>query len=158
IGFSSWGFFLLGSPLMVAYGLQVNAPLSFYAIFLLYLISFVLISGSLGAIAAIVVANIFPKSQRTVLATVVIAILTGVIFLVLQVIRTPGETLSSDWLGMVLGRLAFCQNPLWPSRWMSAGLLASARGDWASSSYYLMILSAHAGLAYLAGAVTARDL
>ena len=26
IGFSSWGFFLLGSPMMVAYGITVEAP------------------------------------------------------------------------------------------------------------------------------------
>jgi len=77
---------------------------------------------------------------------------------ILQAVRAPGERMSSDWLGTVLGRLAFCQHPLWPSRWMSAGVLASARGDWAQSGYYLMILSAHAGLAYLVGAVTARDL
>ncbi len=55
-------------------------------------------------------------------------------------------------------RLAFCQHPLWPSRWMSAGLLASARGDWPRSGYYLMVLSAHAALAYLAAAAVARDL
>ena len=34
IGLSSWGFFLLGSPLMVAYGLTMNSPSGFYAMFL----------------------------------------------------------------------------------------------------------------------------
>ncbi len=34
IGLSSWGFFLLGSPLMVAYGLTSKAPPAFYAMFL----------------------------------------------------------------------------------------------------------------------------
>ena len=73
--------------------------------------------------------------------------------------RTPGDTLSSDWLGGMLNRLAFCQNPLWPSRWMSAGLLAAAKGEWSQQSgYYLMYLSANAGLAYLLAAVVARDL
>ena len=72
--------------------------------------------------------------------------------------RTPGDTLTSDWLGNVQNRLAFCQHPLWPSRWMSAGLLASARGDWSRSGYYLMVLSAHAALGYLAAAAVARDL
>src|SRR5579875_3364698 len=47
IGLSSWGFFLLGSPLMVAYGLTNRSAPGFYVIFLLYLISFVLIAGSL---------------------------------------------------------------------------------------------------------------
>ena len=42
--------------------------------FLIYLLSFVLIPGSLGAIAAIVVANVFPKRQKMVLAAGVIAI------------------------------------------------------------------------------------
>lgn len=158
VGFSSWGFFLLGSPLMVAFGLQVNAPAGFYAMFLVYLISFVLLSGSLGAITAIIVANVFPKREKTVLAVTVTAVLALTAVVVVQALRAPGERMSSDWLGTVLGRLAFCQHPLWPSRWMSAGVLASAQGDWARSGYYLMILSAHAGLAYLVGAVTARDL
>ena len=127
--------------------------------FLLYLLSFVLIPGSVGAVAAILVANVFPRRQKTVLAlararrcwpwSCCWASGSG---------EHPGETLSGDWLGSVLNRLAFCQNPLWPSRWMSAGLLASAKGDWPQAGYYLMVLSAHAGLLYLAAAVVARDL
>jgi ABC-2 type transport system permease protein len=155
---SSWGFFLLGSPLMAAYGLTIRAPAGFYAMFLIYLVMFVLIAGSLGAIVAIVVANVFPKQQKLVLAMGVISILALVFSLAVRLWRTPGDTLSSDWLGNVQNRLAFCQHPLWPSRWMSAGLLASARGEWSRSGYYLMVLSAHAALAYLAAAAVARDL
>jgi ABC-2 type transport system permease protein len=158
IGFSSWGFFLLGSPLMAAYGLTVKAPAAFYAMFLAYLVSFVLIPGSVGAIAAILVANIFPRRQKAVLSLSVAVVLTLVMVQGVRLWRTPGDALSGDWLGSVLNRLAFCQHPLWPSRWMSAGLLASAKGEWRQAGYYLMILSAHAGLAYLTAAVTARDL
>ncbi len=155
---SSWGFFLLGSPLMAAYGLTSKAPAGFYAMFLIYLVMFVLIAGSLGAIVAIVVANIFPKRQKMVLALGVICAVGLAVSLGVRLWRTPGDTLTSDWLGNVQNRLAFCQHPLWPSRWMSAGLLASARGDWRRSGYYLMVLSAHAALAYLAAAAVARDL
>jgi len=158
IGISSWGFFLLGSPLMAAYGVTVRAQCAFYAMFLIYLVMFVLIAGSLGAITAIVVANIFPKRQKVVLALAVITTLAMIVGLAVRLWRTPGDTLTSDWLGNVQNRLAFCQHPLWPSRWMSAGLLASARGDWLHSGYYLMVLSAHAGLAYLAATAVARDL
>jgi ABC-2 type transport system permease protein len=163
VGLSSWGFFLLGSPLMVAYGLTVKAPLAFYAMFLTYLVSFVGIAGSLGAIAAIAVANLFPKRQKTILTLAVLATLGLLIGLGVRLWSTPGETLSSDWLSNVQNRLAFCQHPLWPSRWMSAGLLAAARGDWSRgdwsrAGYYLMVLSAHAGLCYLAAAAAARDL
>jgi ABC-2 type transport system permease protein len=41
---------------------------------------------------------------------------------------------------------------------MSAGLLASARGDRPAGLFYLMVLTGHAALAYLAAAVAARDL
>ena len=45
ISFSSWGFLLLGSPMLVAYGISVQAPTAFYGIFFLYLISFVISLG-----------------------------------------------------------------------------------------------------------------
>jgi ABC-2 type transport system permease protein len=155
---SSWGFFLLGSPLMAAYGLTIKAPAAFYAMFLIYLVMFVLIAGSLGAIVAIVVANVFPKRQKGVLAAGVSLTVILFVALAVRLWRTPGDTLTSDWLGNVQNRLAFCQNPLLPSRWMSAGLLASARGEWPRAGYYLLVLSAHAALAYLAAAAVARDL
>ena len=158
IGFSSWGFFLLGSPLLVAYGLTVKAPLAFYAIFLPYLLSFVMIPASLGSGAAILVANVFPRRQKTVLAVTVTGVLILVALVGVRLWRTPGEPLGGDWLGSMLGRLAFCQNPLWPSRWMSAGLLASAKGQWSQAGFHLMVLSAHAALGYLVAAVAARDL
>lgn len=156
--FSSWGFFLLGSPLMVAYGLTVQAPAGFYALFLPFLLSFVVIPGALGAVAALVVANVFPRRRKTVLALSLLGAAALVAYLGFRVWRTPGEAMTGDWLGGILNRLAFCQHPLWPSKWMSAGLLASARGEWASAGYYLMILSSHAGLAYLVAAAVARDL
>ncbi len=129
VGLSSWGFFLLGSPLMVAYGLTMHAPPGFYLMFLAYLVSFVLIAGSIGAMVAIVVANVFPKRQRMVLGAAALATIVGIIVLGIQVWTTPGEALRGDWLSKVQDRLAFCQHPLWPSRWMSAGLIASARGE-----------------------------
>ena len=166
VGFSSWGFFLLGSPLLVAYGLTIKssaggeagAPWAFYLVFMVFLTSFVMIPSSLGAIVAIVVANVFPKREKSVLALAAAGAAGAAVYVGWGLWRTPGEALTGDWLGSVLDRLAFCQNPLWPSRWMSAGLMASAKGEWRTAAYYLMILSSHAGLAYLVAAVLARDL
>jgi len=158
MGFSSWGFLLLVSPMMVAYGITVPASGAFYGVFLLYLLSFVLIPGSLGACAAILVANFFPRRQKTILIVGAVTILAAAIFLAFKIVQTPGEALSVDWLGGLIGRLAFSQNPLLPSRWMSAGLLASARGYWGESLFYLMVISGHSALAYLVAAVLARDL
>jgi ABC-2 type transport system permease protein len=158
MGFSSWGFLLLGSPMMVAYGVTLDAPAAFYGIFLAYLLSFVLLAGGLGGTAAILVANFFPRRQKTVLGlalgTLAVAALVGGV----RLWRSPGEVLSSDWLGGLLLKLEWSQNPLWPSRWTSAGLMAAAKGEWGPALFYLRVLSAHAGVSYLLAAVVARDL
>ena len=158
MGFSSWGFLLLGSPMMVAYGISVHAPASFYWIFLAYLLSFVLLSGGLGAIAAILVANFFPRRQKTVLFLSVASALAVAALTAYRLLRSPGDVMSSDWLGGLLQKLEWSQNPLWPSRWTAAGLIAAAKGEWDVSMFYLRVLSAHAGLAYLLAALVARDL
>jgi ABC-2 type transport system permease protein len=158
IGFSSWGFLLLGSPMMVAYGITVQATGAFYGVFVLYLLAFVLVPGCLGAVAAVLVANFFPRRQKTIFALSVAILLAVAVMLVIRLVRTPGEPMSTDWLGGLLQKLDWSQNPLWPSRWTSAGLMAAAKGDWNTGMFYLMVLSAHAGLAYLLAAVVARDL
>ena len=70
----------------------------------------------------------------------------------------PGEPMTSDWIDGLLGRLEFSRHPLWPSRWISVGLVASVRDDWNRALFYLMVIAAHAGLSYLVAAVVARDL
>src|SRR5687767_1956762 len=51
IGFSSWAFLMLGLPILVAYGLVFHVPLVYYALLPVFLIGFLLLPGSVGAIA-----------------------------------------------------------------------------------------------------------
>ena len=158
IAYSSWAFLLLGSPLMVSFGIVEDASWKFYAIFPVFFLAFVLIPGSLGAIGAILVASFLPRKQKTVLGIGITVLVLGVVLFGFRIWRTPGEALTSEWLDGLLGRLEFSRHPLWPSRWMSSGLVASVRGDWSTGLFYLGVVSAHAGLAYLLAAVVARDL
>ena len=155
---SSWAFILLGSPLMAGYGISVGVHWSFYLVFLGFLFAFVLIPGSVGAIAAVLVARFFPRRQKTILAALGGLAILGGISLVSQIWRTPGDTFSSDWLDSLLSRLSFCQNALLPSRWMSKGLVETAKGDWRQGMFYLTVIAGHAGVLYLLAAVVARDL
>ncbi len=158
IAFSSWAFLLLGSPLMVAFGIVEAADWKFYAIFPVFFLAFVLIPGGLGAVGAICVATFLPRRQKTVIGVAVVGLLLLLVFFGWRVWRTPGEVLSTDWLDGLLGRLEFSRHPLWPSRWMSVGLVASVRGEWETGLFYLGIVIAHGALAYLIAAVVARDL
>ena len=158
IAFSSWAFLLLGSPLMVSFGIVREADWRFYSIFPVFFIAFVLIPGGIGAVAAIAVAAFAPRRRKTILAVAVAAVLLVLIGFGWRIFRTPGDLLSAEYLDGLLARLEFARHPLWPSRWMSVGLVASARGDWATGLFYLGVVSAHAALAYLVAAVVARDL
>ena len=158
IGYSSWGFVLLGSPMLVAYGITVGASPGFYAIALVFLLSFVLLPGCLGAISAVLVANFFPRRQKTILALSLSMLAVAAVMVAVRLLRTPGDTLSIDWVGGMLQKLEWSQSPLWPSRWMAAGLLSAAKGEWHNALFYLQVLSAHSMIAYLAAAVIARDL
>lgn len=158
MAFSSWGFLLLGSPMLVAYGITVGASVSFYMVFLAFLVGFVMIPGSLGAIGAILLANYLPRRAKTSLTVLLALTVLAAIFLGVRLFRTPGDTLSPDWLHALISQLAFSQHPLLPSTWLSKGLLGAARGEWTVGLFYLMATTAHAGLAYLLAAVAARDL
>jgi ABC-2 type transport system permease protein len=158
IAYSSWAFLLLGSPLMVSFGIVEGAAWPFYAIFPIFFLAFVLIPGSLGAVGSLLVATLVPRRQKTVLGILVGVVVVGLVVFGFRLWRTPGEPLSTDWLDGLLGRLEFSRNPLWPSRWMSVGLVAAVRSDWSTSGFYLAVVLAHAGLAYLFAAVVARDL
>ena len=158
MAYSSWAFLLLGSPLMVSFGIVEDAGWTFYAIFPVFFLGFVLIPGSLGAIGAMVVATIFPRRQKTVFALLGGGLLLALIVFGLRVWRVPGELLTVDWLDAMLGRIEFSRHPLWPSRWISVGLVALVRGEWTTGLFYLSVVLAHAGLAYLIAAVVARDL
>ncbi len=158
MAFSSWGFLLLGSPMMFAYGISVGASPGYYFVFLAFLIGFVMIPGSLGAVGAILVANYAPKRAKSSLALIGGIVVVAALVVTIRLFRTPGETLSRDWLDGLIGQLAFSQHPLLPSTWLSKGLIGAARGDWTVGLFYLMATTAHAGLAYLLAAITARDL
>ncbi len=149
LAFSSWGFLLLGSPMMVAYGITVNAAWPFYGLFLAYLVAFVLGAGSLGSVAAILVANYLPRRPKTILAISAGVLIAAGLAVGARALSTPGDPLTRDWLDGLLSRLTFSQHPLLPSRWMSRGLVASARGDLDSARFYLMVTWANASAAYL---------
>ena len=158
ISFSSWAFLLLGTPMMVAYGITVGAPTGYYALMPLFLVGFVLIPGAIGAVGAILIARLVPRRRKSVLWVVGALVLVASGFLAMQVSRTPGDVLSRDWLDSLMSKLAFSQHPLLPSRWMSRGILSAAVGQWKDGLFYLGVLVANAAVCYLLAAVVARDL
>ncbi len=156
LAFSSWGFLLLGSPMMTAYGINRLAPPWFYLMFFCCFLAFIFIPGSIGAVATMLIVNYFPRRRRQIAALAGLAVLLGATWWGVHLVRkSPGEVLSETWLDALLARLRFSRGPLWPSRWMSEGLTAAASGDWFTSLFYFCVILANAAFLYVVATVVA---
>ena len=78
--FSSWGFVLLASPMLVAYGIVARASWYYYVMLLPMLVAFVYIPAGIGAIALLSIMYFFPRKRLHLLllaglATAVVGVL-----------------------------------------------------------------------------------
>jgi ABC-2 type transport system permease protein len=159
IGFSSWAFLLLGIPVLVSYGLVFAVPWFYYALLPVFFLGFLLVPGSVGAIACFLVVNITPQRRKQVLAICVGLLVVLVLwwsYETFQEIRNPKS--QRDALSWLDARFAFSRAALMPSHWMTRGLQAAARGDLADAAYPLALLWANGLMLYVLAAWTARRL
>ena len=145
--FSSWAFLFLGAPLIFAYGVTSAAPWYFYPAALLFFGVFVFIPAGLAALVTIVIATYFAHSRRRV--AVLLFLTATLIVLVwgsglLRDLRLGLTQAPELWMRNVLGKLAWCQNPILPSRWISDGVLALGRGETREVRFNFLLLLSNA--------------
>src|SRR5262249_22648080 len=80
IAFRSWGFLLLGLPILVAYGLVFAVPWFYYALLPVYFVGFLLVPGSVGAVACFLIVNVTPQRRKQVLAAGIVLVLVGAVW------------------------------------------------------------------------------
>jgi len=128
--FASWGFVLLGSPMLVAYGVVRGAPWTFYLLLLPFLLSFVLIPATLGAIGCIVLVAWAARLRMHALSAAVVVVAAAAIWAGWSiVVRPPVDGVTGVWLEEMLGRLAVTEQKVLPSWWLASGLIEAARTD-----------------------------
>jgi len=153
IVFSSWGFLLLGSPMLVAYGLHVDAPWYYFLLLMPFMAAFVYIPGGIGAILCILFVHRMAAIRHHVVAIVAVLLTAAVALLAWSLLaKTESDLLTPLWFQEILGRLQFSEHRLLPSWWLSSGLLEAARTDsstpgtapWAESLLFLSLLISNA--------------
>jgi ABC-2 type transport system permease protein len=160
VSFSSWAFVLLGSPILIAYGLLVKdgAPWYFYALLPLFFLGFVLLPGSLGALLCLLVVNYVPRKRKQLLLAGLV-VLAGVGWWVYQLVLEARSSFgTTDWVDKVLGAFSLVQHPLMPSQWISRGLQAAALGQLSNTVYYLALVWSNGLLLYVLTAWVAAHL
>jgi ABC-2 type transport system permease protein len=133
--FSSWGFLLLGTPMLVAYGVVEHSQWYYFVVLLPFLIGFAYIPGSLGAVVALALVRWLPRRRRR--ALVIGATAMGVAAAVVGWLGSrplESDLLTPAWFQQMLTRLRFSEARLLPSWWLSSGLLEAARGGWQTAA------------------------
>lgn len=143
--FNGWGFMLLGTPLLVAYGIEMSASWYYYPLLLLYLLAFLVLPGAIGALACLLIVHFFPRQRKQALGAIAVLVLAGVIAWVFSAASgTQGDSISGDWLRKLVGHLQPAQMPFLPSLWMTRGLMAGATGEFADAGFHLLLLWSNA--------------
>ena len=126
--YSSWGFFLLASPMMISYGIVVEAPWYYYALLLPLILSFVYIPCGLGALSCLWIIYKLPQLRQVILAVAAVAVIFLTGRSIWQSIEGPQAHLfGTEWFQETLRRFEFTQEQWLPSSWLTGGLLEAAR-------------------------------
>jgi ABC-2 type transport system permease protein len=126
--YSSWGFFLLASPIMIAYGIVADAPWYYYLLLVPLIISFVYIPCGVGAICCLLIIHKLPQLRKIIVVGAALFVAGVAVPLVWRTVSSPQSKLfGSDWFSETLHRFRFTQNELLPSTWLTNGLLEAAR-------------------------------
>ena len=128
--FSSWGFVLLGSPMLVAYGVSRGSPWTYYLLVLPFMLSFVVIPVTLGGIACMVAVAWLGRMRVHALALLLAAASGAAAWAAWSLFgRIDPGTGSTEWFEQIFARLAVAEQKFLPSWWLSSGLLEAARRD-----------------------------
>jgi ABC-2 type transport system permease protein len=165
VAFSSWAFLLLGGPVLIAYGLVCNGPWYFYAFLPLFFLGFVLLPGSLGSLAALLVVNFVPRRRKQVVGLAVAALLAYGGWWVWDALHAgralaePGDISNQrEAVTRLLDRFTFTQSVLLPTHWVAHGLRRAGQGRLGQALYYLGLVWSNGLFLYLLTAWSARRL
>ncbi len=142
---SSWGFLLLVSPMLLAYGIVAAAPWYYYLLLPPFMVAFIYIPAALGALACLVVVYWIPAARLKVLSLGVVLLLAAAVWIAWSVIAGPeSDMLTPGWFREMLARLSFTEGRLLPSWWLSSGLLEATHGEWSQSVLFLALMVSNA--------------
>jgi len=156
--FSCWGFLLLGSPMLVSYGLATGAPSHYYLVIAPFLVAFCVIPCAAGALACLAIAYWLPRVRLLAVVMIAVAALGFAGLTAWSVMGGQGETLSAEWFNETIDRLKVSRVRLLPSWWLSTGLLEAARTSrqgpsdrpFSESIFFLLLLISNALVGYMA--------
>jgi ABC-2 type transport system permease protein len=128
--FASWGFILLGSPMLVAYGVVRDSAWPYFALLLPFMITFVTIPAAVGGIGCLALVGWLPRLRLHALSIAITLACLLMLWLGWSLLTQPrADAMSAAWFERTFARLAVTEQKLFPSWWLSSGLLETARTE-----------------------------
>jgi ABC-2 type transport system permease protein len=144
LGFSSWAFLFLGTPLMAAYGRLLDAPWHFYLTSGLFLAAFMLVPAALGAILVMLVTVFLPRSRRSLLVGAIVAAAAALAVVGWRLTVEHGQRgVDLKLASEVFEHTRFSRIPLLPSYWLSKGILELAAGRNGPAGFFFLLIVAN---------------
>ncbi len=127
VWFSTWGFVLLGSPMLAAYGVERGSSWPYFVLLLPFMLAFAVIPATLGGIVCMALVAWLPKLRLHAVSLAVLAVCVTMGWVVWSIaVPVRADTMSAAWLERTFARLAVTEQKLLPSWWLSTGLIEAA--------------------------------
>ncbi len=140
--FSSWAFFFLGSPLLVAYGIDHKVSWTFYLWLVALMPAFILIPAVGGGALTILLGRFLPRRRQEIVLILLLVILAIVVVIItkLAALRGTAMPFTALWMQTFMDKLAFAQNPVLPSYWLTRALMFGAGAQHKDVLFFLMMM------------------
>ncbi len=138
---SSWAFFFIIIPFVGAYAWQQKLSIIFVVNTFLFSIPFVIFYSSMGMIVTILVVRWLPRIRPIIWLMIIALAGCGLFFLTDEV--QPETNDVTFLLSRLTPGMKLASYPLWPSWWVSEGIMASARGQWTRATLFFSVLIAN---------------
>ncbi len=144
VTFSSWASAFLGSPVLLAYGLESAAPPVFYLALLAFYLPFVVIPAALGSILAVAGVRLASGLRRQWWPALAVPVLAAGVFAFFRGYLEVPRFADLPSLQAVVAALGRAQSPFLPSSWLAKGVLGAATGDLQATGFHFLLLSSNA--------------
>ncbi len=159
IAFSSWGFLILGGPILVVYGITFEVPWYYYCLLPFFFIGYVLLPASVGACLVLLTVNFFPRKRKQVLIFMLIFLFGLIGYWFYHVVITAKRSMGSrESLSSLFEMFTLASSSLSPSHWISHGLVSAAKANEKEALFSLCFLWSNSLLFYVFVTYLAKKL
>ncbi|HYE99168.1 MAG TPA: hypothetical protein VEJ18_09675, partial [Planctomycetota bacterium] len=159
LGFSSWAFLFLGTPLMAAYGRVFDVPWHFYLTSGVFLAAYMAIPAAIGAIVVLLVTVYLPRTKKGLLVGGIAAAVLGAVLVGLRIaMGEGGQAVDLRLASQVFEHTRFSRLPALPSYWLSKGILELAGGRYEASAFFFGLIVSNVAFLVTIAHVMSRGL